>query len=144
MVFEFIKNFHKQTMKNINDEWDSMEPERLHKQAFQFLQKEFGAFQYLTLDSVTPDLKQTEEICKEGGNIYDICWDWYFSREIMFSGIGSEPIDNRKMLIYDSCKFYYKDKKFALATTYQELETYIDEFENSIPPEFSFKKLERE
>jgi hypothetical protein len=137
MVFDFFKKLNKE----INEEWDSMEPERLHKQAFEFLQKEFDAWPFLPYDRVQKDLKKTEAICQEGGNVYDICWSWYFRSEIMFSGVGSETIDHRKMLIYDSCKYYYEDKKFSLAKTYEELETYIEQFENNIPPQFPFKKL---
>jgi hypothetical protein len=55
MVFEFLKN----TMNDINEEWDSMEPERLHKQAFEFLQKEFDAWPFLPFDRVQEDLKKT-------------------------------------------------------------------------------------
>jgi hypothetical protein len=137
MVFDFFKKLN----NKINEDWNSMEPERLHKKAFDFLQKEFGAWPFLSFDSVEKDLKKTEAICQEGGNIYDICWNWYFRSEIMFSGVGGEIIDHRKMLIYDSCKYYYDDKKFALAKSYVELETYIEQFENNIPPQFPFKKL---
>ena len=35
-----------------------MEPERLHKKAFDFLQKEFGAWPFLSFDSVEKDLKK--------------------------------------------------------------------------------------
>ena len=136
MVFDFFKKLNKE----INEEWDSMEPERLHKQAFEFLQKEFDAWPFLPFDSVKKDLKKTEAICQEGGNIYDICWSWYFQLEINFCCHG-ETIDSRKMLIYNSCKYYYEDKKFSLAKTYQEVETHIEEFEKNIPPEFPFKKL---
>ena len=88
MVFGFLKKFHKETMQTINEEWDNKEnPLNLHKQAFEFLQKEFGAFQFLNLNS--DSIKDREEIaiqiCKDGGSVYDICWEYYFRREITFS-----------------------------------------------------------
>jgi hypothetical protein len=144
MVFGFLKKFHKETMQTINEEWDNKEnPLNLHKQAFEFLQKEFGAFQFLNLNS--DSIKDREEIaiqiCKDGGSVYDICWEYYFRREITFSSIGNELIDNRKILIYNSCKQYYEDKKFSLTTTYEQLEDVIDGFEEKIPPEFPFTKF---
>ena len=52
MVFGLLKKFHNETMKGINEEWENeVKPLNLHKEAFEFLQKEFGAFQFLNLNS---------------------------------------------------------------------------------------------
>ena len=131
MVFGLLKKFHNETMKGINEEWENeVKPLNLHKQAFEFLQNEFGAFQFLNLnsDSIKEREKIAIQICKEGGNVYDICWEYYFRREITFSSIGSELIDNHKLLIYNSCKQYYEDKKFFLTKTYEEFEGVMDGF----------------
>ena len=135
MVFGLLKKFHNETMKGINEEWENeVKPLNLHKQAFEFLQKEFGAFQFLNLNS--DSIKDREKIAigiyKDGGNVYDICWEYYFRREILFSSEGSELIDDDKLLIYKSCKYYYEDKKFSLTKTYEQFEDLMDGFERKI------------
>ena len=135
MVFGLLKKFHNETMKGINEEWENeVKPLNLHKQAFEFLQKEFGAFQFLNLnsDSIKDREKIAIEIYKDGGNVYDICWEYYFRREILFSNVGSELIDDDKLLIYNSCKYYYADKKFSLTKTYEQFEDLMDGFERKI------------
>ena len=135
MVFGLLKKFHNETMKGINEEWENeVKPLNLHKQAFEFLQKEFGAFQFLNLNS--DSIKDREKIAigiyKDGGNVYDICWEYYFRREILFSTVGSELIEDDKLLIYNSCKYYYEDKKFSLTKTYEQFEDLMDGFERKI------------
>ena len=135
MVFGLLKKFHNETMKGINEEWENeVKPLNLHKQAFEFLQKEFGAFQFLNLnsDSIKDREKIAIQIYKDGGNVYDICWEYYFRREILFSSEGSELIDDDKLLIYKSCKYYYEDKKFSLTKTYEQFEDLMDGFERKI------------
>ena len=135
MVFGLLKKFHNETMKGIDVEWEyDVKPLSLHKQAFEYLQKEFGAFQFLNLksDSIKEREKIAIEIYKDGGNVYDICWEYYFRREITFSSIGSELIDDDKLLIYNSCKYYYEDKKFSLTKTYEQFEDLMDRFEKKM------------
>ena len=117
MVFEFLKK----TFQDINEEWETKEmPLRLHKSAFEFLQKEFGAFYGLYLTSTT--IKEREAIAKniyaDGGNVYDICWEYYFKSELI-SGYEYESVRR----VYNACKFYIDEKKFALKKSYEGFES---------------------
>ena len=144
MVFEFLKNFHRETLKNINDEWDAQEPARLHKQAFNFLQKEFGAFPNQTFNSQVIK-NQTELACMvfdQGGSVYDVCYMLYFGEEIRKCLDYEEAVDAIKMHIYDCLKHYYQSKYFNMPSTYSLLDITIPIFEDRIRDKFPFQKFE--
>jgi len=138
MVFEFLKNLHNDALRQAKaDTYEAM-----HEEAFLYLQKNFGAYAYLTLNSEVIQNKKilAKELYESGGSIYDFYWRYYF--RIEFTMAGADGIDEQKMRIYEFCKDFYRTNKFKLESTLSEVPDYIQNFEDIIPDHFSFKEFE--
>jgi len=138
MVFEFLKNLHNDALRQAKaDTYEAM-----HEEAFLYLQKNFGAYTHLTLNSEVIQNKKilAKEIYESGGSIYDFYWLYHFRVEFTFA--SADGIDEQKMRIYEFCKDFYRTNKFKLESTLSEVPDAIQKFEDIIPAHFSFKEFE--